>query len=673
MKKLISLLLCLLVCATAMCHIVMKIYQTDTDGIPYYTLYYLDDIERIELFSNSDDEEHLGENGIKIYKKNYSNSSYFSSELDSVVWEDYVSPGLSTWELTAITSEETAKERVAAIYKYMNCFSSSDNNYGGDWGFKPQILTNSHPTLDTQATGWDKDWNTQSYDEESEELTASLWNYSYYSIFQCNKAISDLMSASCIDGKSKEQLVAEVRTIRAFFYIQLASSFGRVMIFDTGEDHDTVGTKRARAASYADMWDYIIGDLKAAADVLDWKPRETTRTYGRNGTMNKGIALAYLGDAYMWKAYRCPDAAQECYKLAADALEKVVKSGEYELNESFTTLWDAIPENAEYKWNKEAILVQILENAEWESEKPYSFMKFHTACPGNGGWGSLYLSWEWYTSFEMGDKRRDASCVTGNIPDGYMEKFGIGYSAINRGYHPYLKEPIYGDDYNHFNCGGALSAPSIWSMKYWRNASTFNNAWSVNMHAAANIYWKRLPNVMLDYAECLFNLGYEKEGWDIVNKLRNRAFGNLEVGKADELTGKYLPELNRLYRAYSMQHDTYPIPFNEKTVEVADAKTYYTALKAEKGFSSPAWKVAVNEERRKEFNSEPCLRPDMERSGYLEDHIEHNYPKRAINSNERQDTPWTERTFDFNPQRMTFPIPLEELRRNSECDQNEGY
>ena len=37
--------------------------------------------------------------------------------------------------------------------------------------------------------------------------------------------------------------------------------------------------------------------------------------------------------------------------------------------------------------------------------------------------------------------------------------------------------------------------------------------------------------------------------------------------------------------------------------------------------------MAVNEERRKEFNSEWCLCPDMIKSGYIEDHIDYNYPK----------------------------------------------
>ena len=56
---------------------------------------------------------------------------------------------------------------------------------------------------------------------------------------------------------------------------------------------------------------------------------------------------------------------------------------------------------------------------------------------------------------------------------------------------------------------------------------------------------------------------------------------------------------------------TYPLPFNTATVTVPDAQTYYTALKATKGFTSPVWLVALGMERRKEFNAEWCLAQDL--------------------------------------------------------------
>ncbi|MBQ0057108.1 MAG: RagB/SusD family nutrient uptake outer membrane protein [Bacteroidales bacterium] len=669
MKKQILLTAGALACTAVMAHIVVDVHYTTQYDYSYVSTFYLDDISSIELFSNYDggEEQYKGQSGIRI-----NGNDFFSSEIDSVVWHDYIDPGLGDFSCSLTTADEV-QAQMNQLYRSMNAYSDM---YNGNWGFYNR-LTNSHPTLDTQATGWDADFRKQSYDMNNADLN-DLWSACYRGVFRCNMTIQALASTSAVSWDTAKVLIAEARTIRGFFYIQLASTFGRVPVFTIGEDHASAGTNRVCPGSYAEMWDYIIEDFILASEVLDWTPRQTARSLGNNGTMNKGIALTYLGDAYMWKAYRCPELASECYKRAADALGQVINDGPYRLNDSFTTLWDAIPRGADYLFNPEAIYVQILEDtSNWSEDVPSLFAKFYAAPPSNGGWGALFLSWEWYSAYEKGDKRRDASCVTSYVPAEQMAAFGLERSQVTYGVNPYLKEPLddgyFIDEVSHFKYGSGEIAPAIWSMKLWRNASA-NNGWSSSFFCATNIYWKRLPNVMLDYAECLFNLGDESKAWEIINQLRNRAFGNLEVGKEQEIADKYLPEINRIFAAdwYGFQHDSYPMPLNQETVAVPDAETYYTALKEQKHFDSPVWKVAVNEERRKEFNSEWCLRPDMERSGYLEDHIEHNYP-RAYNNSIDKDYPWTDRTFIFDRNKLLFPIPIMELRRNDYCLQNPGY
>ena len=86
--------------------------------------------------------------------------------------------------------------------------------------------------------------------------------------------------------------------------------------------------------------------------------------------------------------------------------------------------------------------------------------------------------------------------------------------------------------------------------------------------------------------------------------------------------------------------------------------------------------VALGEERRKEFNAEWSLAPDLFRSGYIEDHINHNYPKGVGYPNSNllvKDAYQTYRNFDFNIKKMDMPIPTEELLKNKLCDQNEAY
>jgi hypothetical protein len=453
------------------------------------------------------------------------------------------------------------------------------------------------------------------------------------------------------------------------------------------------------------MWDFIIEDFKAAAELLEWAPWD-----GEYGRATKGMALAYLGDAYMWKAYRlspegsngvtgtgvAPTTPDECYKLAADCFKQILDSHTYKLNESFTTLWD--PASA---WGPEAIWVEQLDEGtnwgKWDNLTSKLMLKWYTACPENGGWGSLYLSWEWYSCYETGDKRRSGSCYTGAVPqidpenpaydpqyEGWLGKFDKYIYGVN----PYLQEVLGKGQAStatkqfHFNNGEW--APAIWSSKMWRTASADYKSWGDGHWSPTPIYWKRLPNVMLDYAECCFRNGNEAEGWRQLDELRNRAFGKLEDGHEKELTDKYMPYYNS-FAGWTGREDgsdanggvfyvnraEYPIPFGSDVATVVPARDYYTQYAAQKGFQSPVWKVAVNTERRREFNCEWCLRPDMQKSGFMADHVTTNYPKRNVE--DLKDVPWTNRDYDYNDLKMDMPIPEDEITKNTLCEQNEAY
>jgi len=563
-------------------------------------------------------------------------------------------------------SDADARAGLVGCYDMMLPVSETN----GDWGFKPNLFIGGHPTMDTQATGWDKDWNTQNWNAGSPELLSG-WRHCYKAICRCNDFLAGLEAATNITPALKTSLDGQARSVRAFFYMWLAKAFGRVPMLATGENYINTPNK-ARAASYTEMWDFIIADLKVAVDELEWDPLD-----GEYGRCSKGFALSYLGEAYMWKAYRVPEQAKENYTLAAASLKQVIESGKYELNPSFTTLWDpgAV-------WTKECIWEEILdEGSQWNSwnnlTDAHAWVTYFTACPEAGGWGSLYLSWEWWDSYEQGDKRRDASGVIGPVPDIKPE----WKSATNYGNNPYLQEKFKGlTSHYHFYKDGE-AAPAIWSLKYWR---TCRANWQA-MWGPQQIYYKRYSNVLFDYAECLFNLNGagDATAWSIVNDIRDRAFGNKEVGKKEALTSTYLPYYQQVASFYISKGDTsitvpetYPIPFNETSVTVADAQSYYTQVKAEKGFASPVWLVALGMERRKEFNAEWCLAQDLIRSGFMEDHIKNNYPKGQgyPNTDSNVQDAWpTYRSFDYVPAKMDMPIPTEELLKNNLCDQNEAY
>ena len=584
--------------------------------------------------------------------------------------------------------DDHARIGLNGIYAFNNV-SQQDNS----WGYKPNLFTGSHPTMDTQCTGWDVKFLNQTWDAQVGELGEG-WAHAYAAINRANIYLDGLKDAELVSDAAKKTCEGEARALRGYFYTWLATTFGRVPMLATGEDFSNTPNKAA-AETYEEMWDFIIEDFAAAAELLDWTPYG-----GQYGRCTKGMAKAYLADAYMWKAFRCPEQASDCYNKAKKELKDIINSGTYKLSTNFATNWDPAG-----FWNEECIWAMVSdEGNEWSSwggDRTITFanpnmFKWFTACPENGGWGSQYLSWEWYSCYEPGDTRRDASCATGAVPEADLAKYGIEKSENVWGYHPYLKDSLGTKDANgkvvkpFINEQGVLAgtktmqfhftngefAPAIWTTKIWRNAYADGNSWGTQMWSPTIIYGKRYANVLLDYAECCFRTGDESAGWAAIDEVRNRAWGNLTVGQD---YSKYFAHFNEVYKGNgkSVTMTEYPIGVLESAVTVPSAKDYYTALQAKPNrvgykHTSEVWKVAVNEERRKEFNSEWCLCPDMIKSGYIEDHINYNYPKDDGGS-DYANYPWTKRSFDFDILKMDMPIPADELMKNTLLEQNPAY
>jgi hypothetical protein len=584
--------------------------------------------------------------------------------------------------------------------------------------YKPYVFTTSHPSMDSQASGWDAAFCRQGWSAQTTELNDG-WRHAYAAIARCNDFLAGLETAEGLSDAVKKTCEGEARALRGYQYQWLATTFGRVPMLSTGENYSNTPTKE-RAQTFEEMWDFIIEDFKAAADLLDWKPYN-----GQYGRCTKGMALAYLGDAYMWKSYRT---GNDYYNDAKTAFKQILdKKDVYELNPSFTTLFDA-----DEAWGKEAIWQVVLNEGDqwgsWDASKmseAHGWTGFYYAAPSNGAWGTYACSYELYDAYEPGDKRRDGSLVTACIPESELDRISKeeGRDIKNRwkqsftpdawianpnnakylgtpiakqegnavydpncpiGFNPFAQEFV---GYGTFHRVPSDIQPTVYSTKHWRNGRgthRWNDQWLPD-----HIYMKRLANVMLDYAECCFRTGDAASGWAQINQLRQRAWGINEDGKEADLAKKYNKYYINLkswlgtpgddgFGDYTLPDNTdtwYPIPFGSNGNTPEDAETYYTKLKAEKGFSSDVWKVAVNEERRKELNAEWSLTPDLIKSGYIADHIEHNYPKGyGYENGEAQLSVWrTYRSFDFDIRKMDMPIPQDELIKNPACDQNEAY
>ncbi|CAK7015256.1 RagB/SusD family nutrient uptake outer membrane protein [Bacteroides rodentium] len=521
-------------------------------------------------------------------------------------------------------NEANIKSGLYGIYDTFYTYQGSDNS-GDDttWGFKPNVFIAGHSTMDCQASGWDAEWQRHAVLANKGSLDTA-WRMSYKGIDRANRFLAGLQNVdvSVLSAEKKVQFEAEARAIRAYNYLYLSKVFGPVPMLLTGETYTTSAGK-ARPENLEGTYQVIEEDLKFAMEKLDWEPAD-----GEYGRITKGFCKAFLAELYMY---------QKKFTEAKKELNDIITSNTYALEPCYANLhaWDN-------HWTKESVFEVAYHthgNMNWGGNSHddgkiwYGYM---CAAPEYGGWGSLALSWEYYRSFEQGDKRKEYTCVgTGDVHPITNEKLGT-----NPSYSGYVQ--------------GSENVPCVYSLKYWRKQPGKDGF----VYCPISLTFKRYAGILLDYAECCFETGEEATGWEMLRQIRNRAWGNLEIG---------------------VQAIDFPQSMlNTTVVDVPDAKTVYAEYKTRKGYACDVWKVALTQERRHELNAEFSLYFDLCRMGLAEEWFRCEYPKTKANSTPEEcwKTGDSFRYFEHQKYQEIFPIPTNEILNNpliNPEDQNEGY
>lgn len=521
-------------------------------------------------------------------------------------------------------NETNIKSGLYGIYDTFYTYQGSDNS-GDDttWGFKPNVFIAGHSTMDCQASGWDAEWQRHAVLANKGSLDTA-WRMSYKAIDRANRFLAGLQNVdvSVLSVEKKTQFEAEARAIRAYNYLYLSKVFGPVPMLLTGETYTTSAGK-ACPENLEGTYQVVEEDLKFAMEKLDWEPAD-----GEYGRITKGFCKAFLAELYMY---------QKKFTEAKKELNDIIASNVYALEPCYANLhaWDN-------HWTKESVFEVAYHthgNMNWggnSNDDGKIWYGYMCAAPEYGGWGSLALSWEYYRSFEQGDKRKEYTCVgTGDTHPITGQKLGL-----NPSYSGYVQ--------------GSENVPCVYSLKYWRKQPGKDGF----VYCPISLTFKRYAGVLLDYAECCFETGEEATGWEMIRQVRNRAWGNLEIG---------------------VQAIDFPqAMLNTTVVDVPDAKTVYAEYKTRKGYTSDVWKVALTQERRHELNAEFSLYFDLCRMGLAEEWFRCEYPKTKANSTPEEcwETGDSFRYFEHQKYQEIFPIPTNEILNNpliNSEDQNEGY
>ncbi|RZK36725.1 MAG: RagB/SusD family nutrient uptake outer membrane protein [Hymenobacter sp.] len=149
------------------------------------------------------------------------------------------------------------------------------------------------------------------------------YTFLYQAIGNCNAALVGIGN-SPIDATTKQQLLGEVKFIRAYNYFELVKGYGGVpLVTAPVAPSDAVSIPRASAT---DVYAQIIKDLQEAAAAL---PEKSAQASGDVGRATKGAANGYLAKAYLFT---------EQWALCQQAAETVINSSQYSLGD-FDKVW----------------------------------------------------------------------------------------------------------------------------------------------------------------------------------------------------------------------------------------------------------------------------------------------------------------------------------------------
>lgn len=354
-------------------------------------------------------------------------------------------------------------------------------------------------------------------------IVNNIWRGYYRAIARVNQAI-DRIPLSPLDETRQNQLMAEVRFLRGYFYFNLVRFFGGVpLITRVPAPSEANNPEFQTRASRDSVYDFIVADLQFAVDNL---PNKGETAIGR---ATRGAAASLLAKVHMYL-----ENWQQVYDLTNMVING--ETGTYDLHPNYFELWRESGEN-----NVESIFeVQTGENNQCNNAIQLYVVSQGPRAGGAFGWQDLGFGFnspseDLVNAYEPNDPRRDATIIfidqDGTVLwDGFripskdsVENFRYNYKA----YHSRMQES---------NCGNNDFLPK-------------------------NLRLMRFAEVLLMHAEAANELGLPAEALTALNRVRARARGNNEDVLPDITTTDQAQLRERIWQErrveLAMEHDRF--------------------------------------------------------------------------------------------------------------------
>lgn len=152
----------------------------------------------------------------------------------------------------------------------------------------------------------------------------SVYNMSYDGINAANRVLLQIETGEIPieEGGGREELIAELKVARAFYYAILLDSHGNVPIVTDFADESL-----PEQSTRSEVYDFVVQELTANMDQLSEIADQST--YGR---FNKWAAKMVLAEVYLNAEVYKGEAA---YDQVIEQVDDIINSGAYELEENY--------------------------------------------------------------------------------------------------------------------------------------------------------------------------------------------------------------------------------------------------------------------------------------------------------------------------------------------------
>ncbi|HSI78633.1 MAG TPA: RagB/SusD family nutrient uptake outer membrane protein [Lunatimonas sp.] len=424
----------------------------------------------------------------------------------------------------------------------------------------------------------------------------------------------DRQRAVEIPEATKNRMIGEMKTIRAFSYFKLASLFGGVPLFtNTFSLEDDF---RMTRNTFQEVMDFVVAELDEAIALLP-----ETYNNANQGRITKGAAMAIKSRALLYLASPRNNQGGDAQKwqAAADAAKAIIDMGRYSLFDDYKTMF----------------LEENIYNSEMIWQRPYNqfvspeavYVELSLYPNGYNGFGQVHPLQNLVDDYETMNGVKPADDPTYNPQNPYVNRDPRFYASILHDgalFQGREVETFYpgGLDSNE----GPVSAWNATQTGYYQ--LKFANERIVNPSGQnmSQTPWTfvRYAEILLNYAEANYFLGNEDITREYLNLVRNRPSVNMpNVTESGE--------------------DLFKRIINERRIELV--------FEEHRWFDVRRWEILQEE-------------ADKDRTRMI---------IRKLPDGTKQYEVAFFKTGNYNPANYLLPIPQTEINKNGMLEQNPGY